>query len=470
MQTRRYLEGFLLSETVLSTVDAAATADVSFASFDLPRPIVTALTRNGITTPLPIQTATLPDAIAGRDILGRGQTGSGKTLAFGLPLLARLTGRTAAPHRPLAVVLVPTRELAAQVHRALEPLGRGLCIRMKTAVGGTPINRQIQALRRGVEVLVATPGRLSDLVERRSCDLSDVSVVVLDEADQMADFGFLPAVSALLERMPATGQRMLFSATLDNDVDALVRRFLTDPVNHAVAPPVATVDTMTHHLLHVPQSDKFAVTAAIANRDDRTIMFVRTRHSVDKLVAALSEIGVPAAALHGGLSQGMRTRTLGRFREGKIPTLVATDVAARGIHVEGISLVVHVDPSEDAKSYVHRAGRTARAGASGTVVTLVLPNQRRSVTATVRQAGVRPTEHRPHAHDPELARLTGARPPDGLPAGGTVRTSGGAGAKPGSGYRAAKPRGAGKRHTVVATYGAPKAGRYGKPRHRAPRA
>jgi len=388
---------------------------MSFAALDLPRPLVTALSRQGIEVPFPIQTACIPDALAGRDLLGRGQTGSGKTLAFGLPLLARVAGTPAAPKRPKALVLVPTRELAQQVRDVLEPLGRGLCVRARVVVGGTSYAKQIESLRRGVEVLVATPGRLTDLINQGSCSLADVEIVVLDEADQMADMGFLPAVRALLDQVPAGGQRMLFSATLDRDVDTIVRRYLTDPVTHSLEPASLSVTTMEHHALLVSRDQKVAVTAAIANRDGRTILFARTRHGVDRLATQLGRLGVRAGTLHGGKAQGARTRTLAQFREGEFGALIATDVAARGIHVDDVSLVVHVDPPADPKHYLHRAGRTARGGGAGTVVTLVMPNEVRSFDSLSRQAGVRPKRTSVTAGDAALASLTGARTPDGRP-------------------------------------------------------
>jgi superfamily II DNA/RNA helicase len=387
-----------------------------FAALGLPDPLIRALAVDGIVTPFPIQQAAIPDALAGRDLLGRGQTGSGKTLAFGLPVLARLAqaGRTA-PHKPRALLLVPTRELAMQISDVLAPLGRSLGLRLMTAFGGTPYDRQLFALERGVDMLVATPGRLGDLIRRGACSLAAIDITVIDEADQMADMGFLPEVTELLAQTPADGQRLLFSATLDNDVDKLVKRFLTDPVTHAVSPAVAAVDTMDHHLLHIPAQEKFAVTAAIAARTGRTILFVRTQLAVDRLVGELTQVGVRAGGLHGGKTQRVRTRTLAEFREGKLDVLVATDVAARGIHVDGVSLVVHVDPPGDPKDYLHRAGRTARAGESGTVVTLVLPRQRKSTAIMIKKAGIEPGQLRVRSDDPALAELTGAREPSGVP-------------------------------------------------------
>ena len=402
--------------TYPSIFDAPTAQLPGFADLGLPEALVRAVSAAGITTPFPIQAAAIPDALAGRDLLGRGQTGSGKTLAFGLPTLARLarTGKPA-PHKPKALVLVPTRELAMQVSDALAPLGRSVGLRLLTVFGGSPYDRQIFALERGVDVLVATPGRLGDLIRRGSVALDAIRVTIIDEADQMADMGFLPEVTDLLAQTPADGQRLLFSATLDNDVNTLVERFLTDPVTHAVAPAVAAVDTMDHHLLHVPAQEKFAVTAAIAARSGRTILFVRTQLAVDRLTNQLTEVGVRAGGLHGGKTQRVRTRTLAEFREGALDVLVATDVAARGIHVDDVSLVVHVDPPKDSKDYLHRAGRTARAGSTGTVVTLVLPKQRKSTTIMMKKAGVEPGQLRVRPDDPALAELTGARQPSGVP-------------------------------------------------------
>jgi len=405
----------MLPSSLPSVFDNPA-ANPGFAALGLPRKLVRALTADGITTPFPIQAATIPDALDGRDVLGRGRTGSGKTLAFGLALLTRLSasGR-ARPHQPKALVLVPTRELAMQVNDVLLPLAKALGLFCKTAVGGVPYDRQIWALERGVDVLVATPGRLGDLIERGVCQLDAVEITVLDEADQMADMGFLPDVTELLVKTPEKGQRMLFSATLDSDVDALVERFLTDPVTHSIEPAVASIDEMDHHVLLVPPHDKFAVAASIAARSGRTILFVKTQQAVDDLVDQFAAVGVRAGALHGGKTQRVRTRTLAEFREGTVNVLVATDVAARGIHVDDVSLVVHVDLPRDQKDYLHRAGRTARAGAAGTVVTLVLPRQRRRAAAMLAKAGVTPTELRVRAGDPRLAEVTGARQPSGVP-------------------------------------------------------
>jgi superfamily II DNA/RNA helicase len=398
----------------VSTTPALAPVE-AFGDLDMPAALLETLARHGVTAPFPIQAATLPNSLAGRDVLGRGRTGSGKTIAFGLAVLARTAGRKAEPRQPLALVLVPTRELAQQVTEALTPYAHAVRLRLATVVGGMSISRQAQALQRGAELVVATPGRLKDLIERGDCRLDQVTVTVLDEADQMADMGFLPQVTELLDQVAPGGQTMLFSATLDRNVDRLVRRFLNDPVTHSVDPSSATVSTMEHHLLHVQGHDKNAALAHIASRDGGVIMFTDTRHGADRLVLELLAKGVKAAALHGGKSQPQRTRTLDQFRSGQVTALIATNVAARGIHVEGLDLVVNIDPPTDHKDYLHRGGRTARAGESGTVVTLVLPNQRREMTRMMAVAGITPHTTQVHSSDPELARITGARVPTGVP-------------------------------------------------------
>ncbi|WP_345697963.1 DEAD/DEAH box helicase [Kitasatospora terrestris] len=397
------------------SVVPALPAVESFEELDLPRELLTILARRGVTAPFPIQAATLPNSLVGRDVLGRGRTGSGKTLAFGLAVLARTAGQQAEPRSPLALVLVPTRELAQQVTEALTPYAHALRLRTATVVGGVPVRRQAQVLNRGAEIVVATPGRLGDLVERGLCRLDRVAVTVLDEADQMTDMGFLPEVTALLEQVAGGGQTMLFSATLDRNVDSLVRRFLKDPVTHSVDPSAGAVSTMEHHVLHVQNADKNATIAHIASRDGRVIMFIDTKQSADRLVEKLLADGVKAAALHGGKSQPQRTRTLEQFRSGHVAALVATDVAARGIHVDGLDLVVNLDPPADHKDYLHRGGRTARAGESGTVVTLVLPNQRRGTARMMTTAGITPVTTKVRAGDEELSRITGARVPTGVP-------------------------------------------------------
>ncbi|MEU3544349.1 DEAD/DEAH box helicase [Streptomyces paromomycinus] len=377
--------------------------------------LLTALRAQGVTEPFPIQAATLPATLAGRDVLGRGRTGSGKTLAFGLAMLSRTAGRRAESKSPLAMVLVPTRELATQVTQALAPYATAVGLRTTTVVGGTSINRQVDALRKGAEILVATPGRLADLLDRRACKLDQVAITVLDEADQMTDMGFLPQVTRLMEKVDPDGQRMLFSATLDRNVDKLVRRFLTDPVTHSVDPSAATVTTMEHHVLYVDDTDKRATTTEIAARDGRVIMFVDTKRGADRLTKHLLSQGVRAAALHGGKSQPQRTRTLEQFRTGQATALIATNVAARGIHIDGLDLVVNVDPPTEAKDYLHRGGRTARAGESGTVVTLVTPGQRRDMTRLMSRAKITPGTARVRPGDSELIRITGAQAPSGQP-------------------------------------------------------
>jgi superfamily II DNA/RNA helicase len=411
----------------------------TFAGLGLPGQLVEALARGGIETPFPIQAACIPDVLAGRHVLGRGKTGTGKTLAFGLPLLARITREAAAPKRPLALVLVPTRELAMQVHDVLEPLGRGLGLRTAVVIGQASMAKQVTTLRRGVHVLVATPGRLKDLIRQGACDLRNIELTVLDEADQMADMGFLPDVTGILDRTPGNAQRLLFSATLDQDVNVLVTRYLDDPVTHAVGPADEPVETMDHHLLLVAPQEKADVTAEIANRAGRTIMFARTKRGVDRLAAQLARAGVRAGALHGGIRQGLRTRTLADFRAGSFGVLIATDVAARGLHVDDVSLVVHLDPPTDHKRYLHRAGRTARAGGQGTVVTLVLPDQVRSTSSVIRKAGVEAVRTKVSAGGAELVRLTGARRPSGQSIARPLRESTSASdARGGRGNRARK--------------------------------
>jgi len=393
---------------------SVAPENVTFAELGLPAALVDALHDRGLMAPFAIQTVTIPDSLAGRDVLGRAQTGSGKTLAFGLPMLATLAGAKSAPRAPRGLVLVPTRELAAQVDAALAPLAHALDLRVATVVGGVSMSRQVDELARGVDLLVATPGRLFDHVQQRTVDLSQVTITTLDEADHMADMGFLPQVTKLLDRTPR-GQRLLFSATLDGEVDKIVKRYLTNPVTHSTAPMVASITTMEHHLLLVDPDDKKNVVAHVAARAGRTIMFVRTKHGVDRLAKQLRATGAKAGALHGGKAQNNRTRTLDAFKDGTTPVLVATDVAARGIHVDDVSLVVHVDPPADPKDYLHRAGRTARAGDDGIVVTLVTHPERREVEAMTKKAGVKAVSTPVRAGDTELARITGARSPSGTP-------------------------------------------------------
>ncbi|MGI8762232.1 MAG: DEAD/DEAH box helicase [Jatrophihabitantaceae bacterium] len=385
-----------------------------FRELGLPGGLVNALSRNGIQAPFPIQAATIPDVLAGRDLLGRAATGSGKTLAFGLPLIARLEGAASAPRRPRGLVLVPTRELAMQVTDAIAPLAQARGLSVRLVAGGLPIQKQIQSLDKGVDVLVATPGRLVDLIERRSCQLDAVEVTVIDEADHMADLGFLPVVRRLLDLTPRDGQRLLFSATLDGDVATLVECYLNEPVAHALSTVQASVDTMTHHLFRVPFEAKFDLVAAIAAREGRTLCFVRTKHGAERVARNLGRVGVAAGALHGGRTQAQRNKALAAFRDGSVPVLVATDVAARGIHVDEVSLVLHVDPPQDGKDYLHRSGRTARAGESGVVVLLSTPAEERDVRKMLTVAGVRPEQRDATAGDPAVAAVTGARLPSGV--------------------------------------------------------
>ncbi|MET7450300.1 DEAD/DEAH box helicase [Streptomyces sp. NPDC005574] len=392
--------------------ETTAAPEITFSALGLPEGVVRKLAQNGVTAPFPIQAATIPDALAGKDILGRGRTGSGKTLSFGLPLLTRLSAGHTEKKKPRGIILTPTRELAMQVADALQPYGDVLGLKMKVVCGGTSMSNQIYALERGVDVLVATPGRLRDIINRGACSLENVQVAVLDEADQMSDLGFLPEVTELLDQIPGGGQRMLFSATMENEISTLVKRYLTDPVTHEVDSAQGNVTTMSHHILIVKPKDKAPVTAAIASRKGRTIIFVRTQLGADRIAEQLCDSGVKADALHGGMTQGARTRVLEDFKKGYVNALVATDVAARGIHVDGIDLVLNVDPAGDHKDYLHRSGRTARAGRSGTVVSLSLPHQRRQIFRLMEDAGVDAARHIINsgtAFEPEVAEITGAR-------------------------------------------------------------
>jgi len=361
----------------------------TFASLGVPPPLITALAGAGITGPFPIQAATLPDALDGRDILGCGRTGSGKTLAFSIPLVAALAAGHTMACRPRGLVLVPTRELASQVHKVLSPLARAVGLSVMTIYGGTPQGRQVTALQSRADIVVACPGRLADLIDQGHCHLGDIEVTVLDEADHMADLGFLPVVRRLLAATPEDGQRMLFSATLDHDVDVLVRRFLSGPAVHTVDAEEVPVPVV-HHVLTIGAADRVGVVAELAGGRGQSLVFTRTKHAARKLAHQLSAAAIPTAELHGNLAQGARDRNLAAFSDGAVRVLVATDIAARGIHVDGISLVIHADPPAEDKAYVHRSGRTARAGASGIVVTLQTAAQSRDVGALMRRAGVVP--------------------------------------------------------------------------------
>ncbi len=387
--------------------DATPTHTPTFTELGVPQPLVKALARAGVTEPFPIQTATLPDSLAGRDLLGRGRTGSGKTYAFLLPLLARLAESPGhrRPSRPRALILAPTRELATQISTAMAPLAGALSLRSVTVFGGVGAAPQIKALRSGVDIVVACPGRLADHVQQGHANLDAVEVTVLDEADHMADLGFLPVVRRLLDTTPANGQRMLFSATLDSGVDVLAKRYLTNPVTHQVDPVESASEDMTHHVLHVHRDARIPVLVELASAPGRTLVFTRTRHGAKQLAKRLTAAGVPALELHGDLSQAIRTRNLTAFAKGSSSTLVATDIAARGIHVDDVRLVIHADPPAEHKAYLHRSGRTARAGASGTVVTLMVDSQVSDVRTLTRKAGVKPTITRLGSGDPLLDEI-----------------------------------------------------------------
>ncbi|WP_375387641.1 DEAD/DEAH box helicase [uncultured Amnibacterium sp.] len=389
----------------------------SFGTLGVPASFLPALDAAGITQPFPIQTATLPDSLAGRDVLGRGRTGSGKTLAFALPLVARLQGGQRRPSRPRGLVLAPTRELATQIAAVVQPLAQAAGLTVTTVFGGVSQNPQVTALQRGVDIVVACPGRLEDLLKQGALTLGQIEITVLDEADHMADMGFLPGVTRLLAATPAGGQRLLFSATLDNGVDKLVKRFLSNPVTHSVDDGTSAVETMSHAVLEVRDAEgKREVMEALASGTDRRILFVRTKHVAKRLAKQLTAAGIPAADLQGNLSQNARERNLAAFSDGSIRVLVATDVAARGVHVDDIALVIHVDPPTEHKAYLHRSGRTARAGASGTVVTLVLPEQRREVAQLLRAAGVAASPVQVTAQSAAVLQLVGEVAPKVAPA------------------------------------------------------
>jgi superfamily II DNA/RNA helicase len=380
---------------------------VNFPSLGVPAELVAALASAGITTPFPIQAVTMPDALAGRDVLGRGRTGSGKTLAFAIPLVTALASGHTMACRPRGLVLVPTRELATQVHATVAPLAEALGCSVVTIFGGSPQSRQVAALQARTDIIVACPGRLADLIEQGHCHLGDIEVCVLDEADHMADLGFLPVVRRLLKMTPADGQRMLFSATLDKDVDVLVRQFLHDPVRHSVGGTAHAPVAMVHHLLTVTSADRAAVLATLAGGKNRSLIFTRTKHSAQRLARQLTSSHIPVAELHGNLGQGARERNLASFASGAARVMVATDIAARGIHVDGIDLVIHADPPAEHKAYLHRSGRTARAGASGVVITLQTPAQAADVRALMRKANVVPMTAAAIPGSPVLRSIVG---------------------------------------------------------------
>ena len=365
----------------------------SFAELGVPAELSDVLAAAGITEPTPIQAATLPDSLGGRDVLGRGRTGSGKTLAFLLPLVARLDASRSrrTPKRPRALILAPTRELVAQIDAALAPLAAVHGLRTRTVFGGVGQNPQVQAIRQGVDIVLACPGRLEDLIKQGHVDLGQVEVTVLDEADHMADLGFLPAVRRILEQTPRGGQRMLFSATLDSGVNVLVKRFLENPATHEADSAQSPISTMDHHVLHVHRDHRVSVLVDLASAPGRTVVFTRTKHGAKNLARQLNSRGVPTVELHGNLAQNARTRNMEAFHSGKATTLVATDIAARGIHVDDVALVVHADPPAEHKAYLHRSGRTARAGAAGTVITLMTDQQVKDVRDLTRAAKISPT-------------------------------------------------------------------------------
>lgn len=394
----------------------------TFESLGVPTRLTSVLSSLDIQTPTPIQAATLPDSLAGRDVLGRGRTGSGKTYAFLLPLVARLSGgHRPRPGAPRALILAPTRELVTQIEAALKPLAAVSSLTTRVVFGGVGQNPQVTALRGGVDVVVACPGRLEDLIQQGHCTLADIEVTVLDEADHMADLGFLPSVRRLLSKTPASSQRLLFSATLDGAIDTLVRQFLTDPVTHEADSAQSPVTAMSHHVLHVEREHRLPVLVDLTSAPGRTVVFTRTKNGAKALTRQLNSRGVPAVELHGNLSQNARSRNLDAFHSGRAAALVATDIAARGIHVDDVSLVVHADPPTEHKAYLHRSGRTARAGNAGTVVTLMTSEQARDVRELTRAAGINATTTRIHgATHPVLAELA---PGERHLPGGLVPTS-----------------------------------------------
>ncbi|WP_223881353.1 DEAD/DEAH box helicase [Nesterenkonia ebinurensis] len=364
---------------------------MTFVDLGVPAPLVRILAAEGKFAAFPIQQQTLPDTLGGRDVLGRGKTGSGKTLAFSIPLVARLADAAArtASGRPRGLVLAPTRELATQINAVLEPLAGVMGLNTTTIFGGVSQKHQVAALRKGVDIVVACPGRLEDLLQQGELSLDEVQVTVLDEADHMADLGFLPGVTRILAKTPARGQRLFFSATLDNGVDKLVKRFLHNELLHSVDEPTSHVSAMTHHIFEVSAEEKKTLVKTLASGTGKRILFTRTKHQAKKLAKQLTSSGTPAVDLHGNLSQNARDRNLAAFSKEGVRVLVATDVAARGVHVDNVKLVVHVDPPAEHKAYLHRSGRTARAGSSGDVVTVMLPEQRRDTQALLRRAAIK---------------------------------------------------------------------------------
>lgn len=413
-------------------------SSTTFASLGVPSALVNVLAQGGIDAPFPIQAASLPDTLNGRDVLARGKTGSGKTLGFSIPVVARIAEGKRVPGRPRALVLAPTRELATQISAVIEPLAAAYRMKVTTIFGGVSQHRQVQALKAGVDIVVACPGRLDDLLKQRHLTLDGIEITVLDEADHMADLGFLPVVTRLLAATPSSGQRLLFSATLDNDVDKLVKRFLHSPAEHSVDSADSPVAAMTHHVFTVAGPDaKRELINTLASGSGRRILFMRTKHHAKRLAHQLTQSGIPSVDLHGNLSQGARDRNLAAFSNGDARVLVATDVAARGVHVDDVALVVHVDPPAEHKAYLHRSGRTARAGGSGDVVTLVLPEQRRDVDALLRKAAIKATPRQVTADSAEVTNLVGEIAPYVKPAPAQKPN----GSSAANGQRSQRPRG-----------------------------
>ena len=407
-------------------------SEKTFSTLGVPAPLVAALTAAGIDTPFPIQVDTLPDTLSGRDVLGRGKTGSGKTLAFSIPMVARLGGALAGgrrrPGRPLGLVLAPTRELATQITNTMTPLADAYDLRVTTIFGGISQARQVAALKAGVDIVVATPGRLEDLMKQGFLHLDAIEITVLDEADHMADLGFLPIVTKILKATPTGGQRLLFSATLDNGVDKLVNQFLHNEVLHSVDEANSPVAAMTHHVFETSGNDaKKELVYKLASGTGRRILFMRTKHHAKKLAKALTDAGIPAVDLHGNLSQPQRDRNLAAFGEGNVKVLVATDVAARGVHVDNVELVIHVDPPMEHKAYLHRSGRTARAGAEGDVVTICLPTQQKDLAALLKKADIQVQPQKVTANSPEVLELVGEIAPYVKPAPREAKPQGGSG-------------------------------------------
>lgn len=417
-----------MPSTVPSSSGPQSSGTGSFHDLGLPKTLVKALARQGIETPTPIQQAVLPSALAGHNVLGRARTGSGKTLSFGIPVLDQLAGGQRRPKAPRGLILVPTRELANQVQRDLAPLATALHLKISVVLGGMPINRQIHALKDGVDLLIATPGRLTDLIERRACSLEHVEITVLDEADHLCDLGFYKPIDALLAKTPARGQRLLLSATLDGDVDKLVRRHLSEHVLHEIEPAVTDEGTMEHHVLVSDRTDKIATAKRLLEQNPRSIVFARTRRGATRLAKQLTTVGIDAVDLHGDLNQSKRERNLARFSNGSASVIVATDIAARGIHVDDVRLVVHYDVPAEHKAYTHRSGRTARAGESGTVITMTTPEDLRDVVALQSKAGVTARQHRasstPDPMTPEALAESGTLPAPGSGRGSSSQGQG----------------------------------------------